>query len=619
MQIAFASTFNIENAKIGSTILKDYSSYPYIIVGHAGVVINEYNRTDDWDFIVEAAPTDEGFETHTSYEYFLNKNMYLGHYRAKALNYTFKERDAITEAAKDAIITRAKYSYFFLYKYNKSIHPTREHSIPYSESIIPTRFRCDGLAEWSAEVSLNPTSPREIDGFYRKNTFKNIPLKIQDSPIDAIGTPDAPTLTLTDTDVNASFPAVSGAWSKALYALYRSTFPYALTAERIYCGNKRSYKDKITDDMSGEYYYYLKVGERTASCDDTETDFSDFSEYSSIDINKTDEDENQSSCPSPELFEVVSQTDINTSDWRVTVKNKETNETQEDVYPFNLEDNGSLYQLENDDNKWVLASCGGTTIDSNWTGQLPHEFHQLDNPQNEKIVGENLCPSPQLFEIVSHTNQNTIDWRVSVRNKETEQIIDNVLPFNLNGSLYPLENGELVIASCGGTAYTTEWLGQNVDTEFYKLDNGEIIKANPTRELIYYCRKWGSRDDYTDSSYYVRRLSCHDVNANEDITIIRKDYTSHGVVGNPDTLLTDAMNQYYNLELYDFQMDQYFQNKLTEATSQYGENTYSVVYKMSNFDWREEQYDPENFELQCTSTLTRAYCRSYKVMFVRFY
>lgn len=79
-------------------------------------------------------------------------------------------------------------------------------------------------------------------------------------------------------------------------------------------------------------------------------------------------------CKDPSIFEVLSQKNKNTGEWRVVVKNTETNETKADVYPFNL--NGSLYQLPNGD--WVLASCGGTRILSQWDGQKENQFYKLE-------------------------------------------------------------------------------------------------------------------------------------------------------------------------------------------------------------------------------------------------
>ncbi|MEA2028388.1 MAG: hypothetical protein U9N49_05385 [Campylobacterota bacterium] len=242
------------------------------MVGHAAVVISEY-KNDDWRDFVIAAEMDGMFKL--SHKYNLNGNNYLGHFRAVSRNYTFEERDLIKEAALEAYKSEPGYEFINLYTYDWDFE--HENNIPYSIYVVPTDFRCDGLAEWAIEVATKSANPTESDGFYsyNNNRFMYIhePIDIIQSPIDAIGTPDAPTLALTDTDINASFAPVSGAWSEALYVLYRSTSPNSSTAEVIYCGKNHFYRDPITDDMEGEYFYYSKIGEITASCSDTDQQF----------------------------------------------------------------------------------------------------------------------------------------------------------------------------------------------------------------------------------------------------------------------------------------------------------------------------------------------------------
>jgi len=58
-------------------------------------------------------------------------------------------------------------------------------------------------------------------------------------------------------------------------------------------------------------------------------------------------------------WEIISQQNINTCNWRVTVQNSLTGEIKSGVYPFNLD--GHVYQLECS-GEWVMASCGGYKI-----------------------------------------------------------------------------------------------------------------------------------------------------------------------------------------------------------------------------------------------------------------
>ncbi len=117
-------------------------------------------------------------------------------------------------------------------------------------------------------------------------------------------------------------------------------------------------------------------------------------------------------CQDPSTFEILSHQNINTKEWRVTVKNKDTNETQEGVYPFNLE--GSLYKL--DSGEWVLASCGGESIESSWSGQEAREWLQLSGTNEiihtfsfskQKKGQLTLSPIGTLAVTINHTNGQT--------------------------------------------------------------------------------------------------------------------------------------------------------------------------------------------------------------------
>ncbi len=81
-----------------------------------------------------------------------------------------------------------------------------------------------------------------------------------------------------------------------------------------------------------------------------------------------------------------------------------------------------------------------------------------------------------LFEVVSHQNVNSNQWRVTVKNTKTEEIFDNVYPFNLDGTLYQLPNGEWVMASIGGTEIENTWEEQKSD---------EVLRLKGTADIIY--------------------------------------------------------------------------------------------------------------------------------------
>ena len=77
----------------------------------------------------------------------------------------------------------------------------------------------------------------------------------------------------------------------------------------------------------------------------------------------------------PNIWTVVSNQNIGTANWRITVKNLATNEEKSGVYPFNF--SGNVYELECQPGTWVMASCGGYKIESSWSGQQANEFYRL--------------------------------------------------------------------------------------------------------------------------------------------------------------------------------------------------------------------------------------------------
>jgi len=169
-----------------------------------------------------------------------------------------------------------------------------------------------------------------------------------------------------------------------------------------------------------------------------------------------------------------------TKDYRVTlvhIKDPENIKLDFDVYPFNLD--GKLYQLKNSGD-YVKASFGGKEIlDANyytWENQKDNQFYFLQGTTPAEYIVEKACKDPSNFEIISHQNKNTANWRITVKNKEANKIQSDVYPFKLDGSLYQLENdGEWVLASCGGSEIKSVWDNQQ-EHEFYKLiETDDII------------------------------------------------------------------------------------------------------------------------------------------------
>ncbi len=201
--------YKIENAKIGSNVINNFGSFGTrfgrTVDGHSAIIINEYEDNFDLHFIIAMDGNTVSYQSYASNFYFYS---YLGHFRAVNRNYTFKERKTIKKIAKKAIEADTDYEFLNLYIYDWDSN--HKNNTPYS-NVIPTDFRCDGFAEWTTEIGLNPTNPKEEDGFYTINTAFHRPISITEDPVDKIGKPDKPILSLVDDGVQIEFPKVSGA------------------------------------------------------------------------------------------------------------------------------------------------------------------------------------------------------------------------------------------------------------------------------------------------------------------------------------------------------------------------------------------------------------------------
>ena len=144
------------------------------------------------------------------------------------------------------------------------------------------------------------------------------------------------------------------------------------------------------------------------------------------------------------------------------------------VYPF--KENGKIYPVTG--HGFVKASYGGVGIEEPSDNQdVCYELKDENDATIEAIQACKICQAPAIFEILSHENVNTKEWRVTVKNKETNETTIGVYPFNLEGSLYQLPSGEWVLANCGGIAIESSWSGQQ-SNEVYRLKGtDEVIEA----------------------------------------------------------------------------------------------------------------------------------------------
>jgi len=182
-----------------------------------------------------------------------------------------------------------------------------------------------------------------------------------------------------------------------------------------------------------------------------------------------------------------------TSAYRVKIKYGD--KIVENVLPFGSgeKDKVRYLKIKGSDKKMLIkGSCKATSIID----------HTNDKPEDELIVkgrrvlyelegvkqyifGDMICKDTSLFEIVSQENKNTADWRVSVKNKETNETIEDIYPFNLKGSLYQLDSGEWVLASCGGKKIVDDWENKS-DKQFYKLEGTDPVEYIEAKKSMKY-------------------------------------------------------------------------------------------------------------------------------------
>ncbi len=174
-----------------------------------------------------------------------------------------------------------------------------------------------------------------------------------------------------------------------------------------------------------------------------------------------------------------------TSDYRVKIVYGD--KTVDNILPFGSGEKDKIHYVSikgSDEKMLIKGSCQATSIIDHTNDEPEDELiingekvlYELEGTE-QYIFGEMSCKAPSLFEVISQENENTIDWRVTVKNIETDEITESVYPFNLQGSLYQLDSREWVLATCGGIAIEPDWVGKT-ENEFYKLiGTEEVIKG----------------------------------------------------------------------------------------------------------------------------------------------
>jgi hypothetical protein len=249
----------IVNAKIGDTVID--GDFAFGIAGHAGIVIGEYESGSK--MIIDATVQSVKAKTYKDWSH--DNGGYEGHFRSTQRNYTESERRDIITWAKAAI--GADYWIIELYRYAWDFD--HHNNVPYAGNVIPSDFRCDGLAEWSTEKGFSGDAPTRHDGFYYDNNpYLHKPTDISggDGVADTVFQPEKPDVELWETlSVKIAWKQPSGASVSAPYALLRKTGD---SYEKIYCGKMRYYYIDEGLEADRLYTYKVMAGERTAGCDD---------------------------------------------------------------------------------------------------------------------------------------------------------------------------------------------------------------------------------------------------------------------------------------------------------------------------------------------------------------
>jgi hypothetical protein len=268
---------DIKNVKKGGVVITDWNIGGDDVEGHAGVVIEYYDKTKN--FIVGAHKDGVRYDSLQSH---LGGDKHLGYFRVNSSNYTNTNRENIVKAAEKAI--GMDYEFLNLYIYDFDLK--HKNNIPYSVSVVPTDFRCDGVAEWVTEVSINDGTASVADGFYMNNSSTNQPTNIIGNGFpDKISPPNKPRLSLNKNIVSISWDKPSGAKDGIKYKIYWGFSENLGSQSNVKCVSETN--ASIPVESNNKYYLKIKAGENTASCNDNflSSNWSEFSEYAQITTN----------------------------------------------------------------------------------------------------------------------------------------------------------------------------------------------------------------------------------------------------------------------------------------------------------------------------------------------
>ncbi len=282
------------------------------------------------------------------------------------------------------------------------------------------------------------------------------------------------------------------------FAKYLNVSAFGTIADRVAStiNNRRSEADAYVLDKNDDSIYLEKFDHLPFNAKNTNPPHKDGTHVFLSYINGNDtapkiytmiKNQIQENIDRPSRWKVVDESDKarkkGTSEYRIKISYGD--KIVENVLPFGLSNKDKIHYVKikgSDKRMLIKSSCNATSIIDH-TNDSPEEelvingkrvLYELEGAK-QYIFGEKVCKDPSLFEVISQENPNTANWRVTVKNRETNETVEGVYPFNLKGSLYQLDSGEWVLASCGGEEIQEIWDGQK---------EGELYKLYPTDEII---------------------------------------------------------------------------------------------------------------------------------------
>ena len=169
-----------------------------------------------------------------------------------------------------------------------------------------------------------------------------------------------------------------------------------------------------------------------------------------------------------------------TKNYRILVKHKFDSSiiVRDSVFPFAPDK--KLYPVPDENNKthYVKASFDGEKIkdlQADWLNGCNNDldFYLLEG------TGEKITGLPVKWEKISEKNRGTCDWRLTVENNLTKEVLTDVYPFDPdNGHVYKLDTGEVVMAKCGGETLLDNWEGKRIYNCYLLKETNEKINID---------------------------------------------------------------------------------------------------------------------------------------------